>query len=147
MPRNNTFFTLVDGYIVAKATADINLPRPPDLTTTFIKALFPVSEPARNARDRKQDGKKVEWKSHGLVDEAGPKVDIWVEPAIAEERVSQCCVFQCRGDFDQWLAPACLEDRVGYFADDLGSRVCVAVHAVAEPELITRVSIMSTKQL
>src|SRR5712692_1110755 len=75
---------LFDRNVMARVVAEINLPRARDFLFRVEEHLFPLRDPARGARNRKQDGKHCHRESHRLIDEAGVEVYVGIELALDE---------------------------------------------------------------
>src|SRR5690242_1625780 len=57
--------------VMTRVVAEINLPRTGDFLFRIEQHLFPLRNPARSARNRKQDREHGHGKTHGLVNQAG----------------------------------------------------------------------------
>src|SRR5271166_4220033 len=71
--------TVVEGNVAAQIVAEVDLARARDLLLRVEQHFFPLRDPSRRARNRKEHGKHRHGKTHRLVDEARVKVDVRVE--------------------------------------------------------------------
>src|SRR5437016_1895112 len=122
-----------DRDVLALARADIELARPGDLLLGVVDHLLPLRQPARGPGDRKEHGEHLDREAHRLVDQAGVEVDVGIELAGDEVLVLERDPLELPRDGQERIRPGHLEGLVGHPLDDLGARIVVLVHPVAEP--------------
>ncbi|CAB4728169.1 unannotated protein [freshwater metagenome] len=91
-----------------------------------------MGKPTRHAGNSEQHRVHLDREAHGLVNKTRVEVDIRVELAAHEVIVGESGFFKLEGDVEKFVLAGDLEHVVGNLLDDLGSRVVVLVHAVAE---------------
>src|SRR5258708_1707050 len=67
----------------------VDLPRPRDLLLRIEQHFLPLGDPAGRPGNREQDGEHLHRKTHGLVNEPGIEIDVWIELAADEIVVLQ----------------------------------------------------------
>src|SRR5208282_1032698 len=96
---------MIERDIAAEIVARIKLPRPGDLLLVVEQHLLPLSDPARSARDREEDGEHRHRETHRLIDEAGVEIDVGIEAAGDEVIVFERDALAFERDIDQRVAP------------------------------------------
>ena len=91
-----------------------------------------MRKPTSHAGDSEEHGVHLDREAHGLIDEARVEVDVRVELAAHEVVIGECGFFELEGNIEKFVLAGLLEYVVGDLLDDLGPRVVVLVHAMAE---------------
>ena len=123
---------LVDRHVVAGANAVVPLHRSRDLLVAILQQFGVVREPTGHSRNREQHGEHLDGEAKRLVNQARVEVDVGVQLALHEVVVAKCGLFKFQCDVEQRVLSRHLKYVVRSFLDDLGARVVVLVHAVAE---------------
>src|SRR5437763_16860579 len=75
--------------VMPRVVAKINLARTGYFLFRIEEHLFPLRDPARSARNRKQHGEQGHRESHGLINQAGVEVHVGVKLALDEILIFQ----------------------------------------------------------
>ncbi len=82
-----------------------------------------MRQPPGQPRDRKENGEHVRWDAHGLVNQAGVEVDVWVQLFRLEVVVGESDLLQLHCHVNQRVGAGERKNIVQNLADDLGARV------------------------
>src|SRR5271155_957206 len=105
--RNKTLKDLaamIERDVAAQIVAQIYLARPGDFLLVVQQHFFPLRDPSRSARNRKQHGEHGHRESHRLVDEAGIEVHVGIEATRDEVFVLERDAFAFERDINQRVA-------------------------------------------
>src|SRR5690606_4129491 len=124
---------------VALRVAGVQLTRATDLLAAGDHFL-PVGNPADSPRQGEDDGEHAGRNADGLEDDARVEVHVRVEVALGEVGVLQRDFFQLHRQLELRIVDAQLAQHlVAGLLHDLGARVEVLVHAVAEAHQLERI--------
>src|SRR5262249_59388370 len=88
---------------MARILTEINLPRPSNFLLGVEQQLFPLRDPARSARNREEHREHRHGKAHGLIDQTGIEVDVWIELALDEVFVFESDALALQSDLKKWI--------------------------------------------
>src|SRR5690348_9797506 len=123
---------LVDGNVVPRVVAQINLARTSNFLLWIQKHLFPLRNPAGSARNGEQNREHGHREAHRLVDQARIEIHVGVELALDEVFVFQRNALAFQRDFEKWILAHQVEHLIGDVLDDARAGVVILVNTMAE---------------
>src|SRR5450631_2566598 len=119
---------------VASHRTGVELPRPADLLVGIRDHFVPLRDPADRPRQREYRREQAHRDSQRTLDNTGIEIDVRVQLARHEVVVFERDFFQRHRQLEQRIVvqPEILEHFVAGLAHQLGARVVILVHTVAE---------------
>src|SRR5437879_12815327 len=122
----------MDGNVMARVVAEIDVAGPRDLLLRVEAHLFPLGDPPGSARNREQHGEHGHWEAHRLINEAGVEVHVGIELALDEVIILEGDAFALQSNFEQGILAHKLEHFISDVLDDAGARIIIFVNAMTE---------------
>src|SRR5258708_35873078 len=130
--RAQRLATLVDGDVLARVVAEINLTRARNFLFGIEQKFFPLRNPTGRAGNGEEHREHGHGETHGLINETGIEVHVGIELALDEVVVLKGDALALKGNFEQGVLAHKVEDFVSDALDDARARIVMLVDTMAE---------------
>src|ERR1700730_7850697 len=111
---------------------DVDLTWPSNFLFRIQNQFLPLRQPAGHAGNRKEDRKDVHREDHGLIDQSGVKVDVWIQFSLDEIIIGESYFLELKSNVQQLVSSGFLENIFRNFLDYCRSWIVVFVDPVAK---------------